>query len=353
MKPENIFLVREPNDNVFPKLLDFGVSRSTERNAGHTITREGIVMGTPEYVSPEQARGRMADVRSDIYSLGVVMYEALAGRLPFQADNAADLIVAVLNSVPIPLVSLRDDLGDALGAFVGKAMARSPDDRFQSAEEMRLALLEVIDSEPHLQALSLPKRFVTPQSQPSDAELDRVSLDPLGAPTLAAPSSGESIRPTAALPALFEPVRKRALALGAGALGLVLALAALAFITTGGEPSPAARAESGPEPVVPAAPPKPALSREISVELRGLPQGAHVRVDGREVSENPLKLVRGSGEHQITIEATGMQLWSVMHDAYEDGRYAVSLEPDPALQPKAKPGRKKKSRSGLLARPDF
>ena len=82
MKPENIFLVRESDTLSFPKLLDFGVSRSTERGQGHTITREGVVMGTPEYMSPEQARGRMADARSDIYSLGVVVYEALAGRLP-------------------------------------------------------------------------------------------------------------------------------------------------------------------------------------------------------------------------------------------------------------------------------
>jgi serine/threonine protein kinase len=352
MKPENIFLVREPNDNVFPKLLDFGVSRSTERNAGHTITREGIVMGTPEYVSPEQARGRMADVRSDIYSLGVVMYEALAGRLPFQADNAADLIVSVLNAVPIPLVSFRPDLGDDLSNFVGKAMARQPEDRFQNTEEMRSALFSLLDSESGVESLQLPRRFMAPKSEPSAPPEERISFDHL--PRAPQRLSGDSLRPTAAMPAMLTPLRKRFFALGFGALGLLIALSGLAFITTGGQKSAAARAaESPPKASTPVAP---QVSTKVLVDLRGLPPGARVRVDGREVQDNPLQLVRGSGEHQITIEAPGMQLWSVIHDAYLDGRYAVSLEPEAPVvaAPRVRSSKRAaKSKSGLLRRPDF
>ncbi|MFT3925236.1 MAG: serine/threonine-protein kinase [Myxococcales bacterium] len=356
MKPENIFLVRGPNDVVFPKLLDFGVSRSTERNAGHTITREGIVMGTPEYVSPEQARGRMADVRSDIYSLGVVMYEALAGRLPFQADNAADLIVAVLNALPIPLVSLRPDLGEAVSALVGKAMARQPDDRFQSAEEMRLAVLDLVDDQPDLEEFSLPRRFVEPKPSPSieppPAPGDALSSWPQPAgPTL------ESMHPTQALPQLVTPLRKRIIALGFGAVALVLALAALAFVTTGGEPSPAARAkeEAAPPVIEPPVVAKPEAPTEVLIDLHGMPPGAQVRVDGRETSDNPLRLPRASGQHQITIEAPGMRLWSVMHDSTMDGRYAVSLEPEapPENAARRSSRRSSKSKSGLLRRPDF
>ena len=170
MKPENIFLVRDPDGGMYPKLLDFGVSRSTERGQGHTITREGIVMGTPEYISPEQARGRMADVRSDIYSLGVVVYEALAGRLPFQADNSADLIVAVLNASPLPLVTLRPDLGQSMSDLLARAIHREPDQRFQSADEMRAALSVVVSEQPDLAGLYLPKRFLAPTSYGGEHE---------------------------------------------------------------------------------------------------------------------------------------------------------------------------------------
>jgi hypothetical protein len=78
-----------------------------------------------------------------------------------------------------------------------------------------------------------------------------------------------------------------------------------------------------------------------------------VRVDGRNVIGNPLRLVRGSGGHQITIEAPGMQLWSVIHDAYVDGRYAVLLEPEVKPEKPRSSRKAAKSKSGLLRRPDF
>ncbi len=354
LKPENIFLVREPNDTFFPKLLDFGVSRSTERNAGHTITREGIVMGTPEYVSPEQARGRMADHRSDIYSLGVVIYEALAGRLPFQADNAADLIVAVLNAVPLPLYSLRPDLGQPFSDLVHKTMARKPEDRFQSTEEMRNALFALLDAHPEIESLSLPHRFVTPSSVSRSLPPPSLFPSPVSYGTPGA--QGDSLRPTAALPAMLVPARKQVMALSAGALALILSVLGIAFITAGGQPRQPARAEGSKEPMESAqalATPEPSVPETIVVELHGLPAEAQVKVDGKDVSELPLRLSRNSGTHQIGIEAPGMLSWMVTHDAAGDGRYAVVLEPDPKLSRVRAPKRAAKSKAGLLRRPDF
>jgi hypothetical protein len=126
------------------------------------------------------------------------------------------------------------------------------------------------------------------------------------------------------------------------------------------------RADSGPAdaptPVAAAEAPKPEPPTEVLVELHGVPAGGRVLVDGQPMEGNPLKLPRGTGEHQISIEAPGLQTWSVMHDAARDGRYAVSMD---ALEPAKSAGRPRSgSRSsavsappakkgGLVRRPDF
>jgi serine/threonine protein kinase len=320
MKPENIFLVRDGNV-VFPKLLDFGVSRSTDRTAGHTITREGIVMGTPEYVSPEQARGRMADIRSDIYSLGVVIYEALAGRLPFQADNAADLIVAVLNADAIPLNKLRPELSDELSALVGRCMARSPDNRFQSTAEMYDAIVACLAAHPELGELSLPRRY-SPQRSPTTPMPSSEAILPAASelrPTRPQWSSSGSL----AAPA---PNPRRLAAWGAGALAFVGAIALVAMFSTSDTKSQAhAAAEAKAGAAMGAQPSAPAPRPEVMVELFGVPEDGAVYADGVAVAGNAVKLPRSSGMHQIAVHAPGREPWTVMHDSSAGGRYAVSL----------------------------
>jgi hypothetical protein len=357
MKPENIFLVREADGGLFPKLLDFGVSRSTERNQGHTITREGVVMGTPEYVSPEQARGKAADVRSDLYSLGVVMYEALAGRLPFQADNPADLIVSVLNAHPVPLVSFRPDLGDTISQIVSKCMAREPEQRFQSAEELRAALLALLEAQPELDSALLPRRFHTPQpGMESGDELGRDSILPT-TEGFAAARMRLGAGPVGTLLALFGHGGRRALA-GAAMLGA--AVVVLFALTWGGGDSTSSSRAAAAAPVL-SAPLKPSMNLapappapvEVMVELFGIPPEASVRLDGQAVSGSVLHMTRGSGLHEIDVEAKGREPFHISHDAERDGRYAISMAP----LPKQKPSKSVVSRPGakgaLLRRPDF
>jgi serine/threonine-protein kinase len=356
MKPENIFLVREPDGSMYPKLLDFGVSRSTERGQGHTITREGIVMGTPEYISPEQARGRMADVRSDIYSLGVVVYEALAGRLPFHADNSADLIVAVLNATPLPLVSLRPEVGQALSDLLGRAIHRDPVQRFQSADEMRAALSVVVSSEPELAGLFLPRRFLAPTSY--GGEHDGENDGTLELPTTHEPKTQAFVPGQYKLPQSFPA---RWLLLG-GALAAALALT---FMLSGPSPSAGARSQPPPHDVASlAAGTAPMLGtatapvvkptvNEVAVELFGLPSDAQVRADGVVVAGNMLRFARDSGLHAIEVEAPGKEPFRVQHDAARDGHYAISLVAEKrAVQKTARPSAIKTKR-GLLRRPDF
>jgi serine/threonine-protein kinase len=350
MKPENIFLVRSSDGNFFPKLLDFGVSRSTERNQGHTITREGVVMGTPEYVSPEQARGKAADTRSDIYSLGVVIYEALAGRLPFQADNPADLIVSVLNAHPVPLFSFRPDLGEPLSDFVQKAIAREPEDRFQTSEEMRAAISSLLVAQPELEEASLPKRFITPRvDEPAET-------NPSGAGASMAPTAGFTPAWRGQTLPMKSPLRSpRALAamLFSAAAMLWIVISVLGGSQRSAPAHAAASAPTAPSKAEPAMRLSPLGTPvdEVLVELFGVPADGRVSVDGERVQGSVLRLPRGSGAHEITVEADGREPFRIEHDAERDGRYAISLAPKPKAVVKV--ARPATSKSGLLRRPDF
>ncbi len=159
LKPENIFVMRD-SDGRYPKLLDFGISKLAEATPGRhsmqparpagrakQITTKGTTLGTPWYMSPEQLRGRRdLDGRADLYSLGVIMYEWLTGRVPYEQDNVAELSLQIASGSATPLISLRPDLGHALSSLVARALAPEPDGRFASASAMRDALTEILPS---------------------------------------------------------------------------------------------------------------------------------------------------------------------------------------------------------------
>jgi hypothetical protein len=129
IKPENIFITEIGDRKDFVKVLDFGIARTVGDGSAEDLTRTGMLMGTPEYMSPEQCRGaKNVDGRSDLYSLGVVMYRALTGRSPF--------IDQVQNAPVIPPRELNADIPAELERITLKAMARFPADRYQTADKM-------------------------------------------------------------------------------------------------------------------------------------------------------------------------------------------------------------------------
>jgi serine/threonine-protein kinase len=135
VKPANIMV--EAGDRV--KVTDFGIAKVT--NAGEQLTATGSLLGTPSYMSPEQARGSELDGRSDLFSVGAVLYEMLAGKRAFRGDSITGLIFKVITEEPTPLQELRPDLPPVLVQIVAKAMAKQPAGRFQSGAEMAQALI--------------------------------------------------------------------------------------------------------------------------------------------------------------------------------------------------------------------
>jgi len=142
LKPDNVFILREKAGRAdFAKIIDFGISKFNALGGDMGMTRTGAVMGTPYYMSPEQAQGAQGiDGRSDIYALGVILYEALAGFVPFDGDTFNELLFKIVLSNPRPLSQVAPALDPRLIALVEKAMARDLALRFQSADEMIRAL---------------------------------------------------------------------------------------------------------------------------------------------------------------------------------------------------------------------
>jgi serine/threonine protein kinase/HD-like signal output (HDOD) protein len=143
LKPANIFLRNHPDYPDFVKVLDFGIAKlvAHDRNVHHH-TEMGALIGTPAYMSPEQCLGDThLDHRSDIYSLGVVLYQMVTGRLPFIAETAGRLIMSHVQETPLPPQSINPQLSSAVGAVILRAMAKKPDQRFSSMRDFRDAIL--------------------------------------------------------------------------------------------------------------------------------------------------------------------------------------------------------------------
>jgi eukaryotic-like serine/threonine-protein kinase len=141
VKPENVMLRRDG----YIRVLDFGLAKLAELTqsthtealtAGEVSTEAGLVMGTVRYMSPEQARGQKVDARSDIFSLGIVLYEMIAGRAPFEGETSSDVIAALLAKEPLPLTQFLSEVPVELERIVTKALRKDREERYQTVNDL-------------------------------------------------------------------------------------------------------------------------------------------------------------------------------------------------------------------------
>jgi serine/threonine protein kinase len=174
IKPENVMI--RPDGVV--KILDFGIAKLTEKKAEsidaeaatavQAGTTPGMIIGTANYMSPEQARGKEIDVRTDIFSLGVMLYEMLAGRQPFEGESAIDTISSIINKEPVPLSQLIFDIPHQLQRIVEKCLRKDREERYQTVKDL---LIDLKDIRQELEFQNKLERAASPQREEANTQI--------------------------------------------------------------------------------------------------------------------------------------------------------------------------------------
>ncbi|HEY3499977.1 MAG TPA: serine/threonine-protein kinase [Polyangiaceae bacterium] len=290
LKPENVMLVEKGGDPDFVKVLDFGVARvpigDAAPGAGGPITRAGMVFGTPEYIPPEQALGQVSDGRADLYSLGVILFEMLAGSRPFVADSKVSLVGQHLGKPPPRLVERGVTVAEPVEGLVLRLLEKEAARRPQEAEEVVKAI-DVLVGKPQR---GQSRRGRTPERRGAKAFLARSVKD---LRSLTRPAFRTLITFVDRQRGLLPPVWARRLAgvssstlglivIGASALLLVLALFGIGSLLSRGEPKIAARSAPStglPGPSSAGAPPAPARPAASTPAPPASASAAELRAD--------------------------------------------------------------------------
>jgi serine/threonine-protein kinase len=285
LKPENIFLVERDGQPDFVKIVDFGVAKISEQDSPspRKLTRSGVIFGTPEYMSPEQAGGQAPDHRVDIYALGVTLYELLTGRVPFEGQSFMSVLSKhASKQVPALLdVNPKLKLSTELENTVFRALRKDRNERFQHMRDMASALAQTPEMVPLPFRISLSPGEVRTSGLRIVTPLDGTASEPAAAPEARASSAPFGVRMR----------RPSAVGLKLGVLGALLVCAAAGYAASRARGVPPAQHASGaPAPQPQAAPPaaasqaanaheEPALEL-VTVRVTTRPEGASVRLTG-------------------------------------------------------------------------
>ncbi|MEZ4441030.1 MAG: serine/threonine-protein kinase [Polyangiaceae bacterium] len=242
LKPENLFIVRE-GDHEFVKVLDFGVAKVQDPamldSQGHTKT--GVVVGTPYYMSPEQADGtQQVDHRSDLWSLGVIVFETLTGELPFYSEAFGNLVLKICNGkIPVPSTH-NPDLPKSFDAWWQRAASREPEERFQTAGELMQGLRDAFADESRVVSQRLRSRLDSAEENSASSSSVPVDSQPPSSRASASPQSIHDRQSTFTGHTATDPgvVDRSAARHRLAAVGALAAAAGLLVAVWSTEPSP-------------------------------------------------------------------------------------------------------------------
>ncbi|HBQ18332.1 MAG TPA: hypothetical protein DEF51_46800 [Myxococcales bacterium] len=371
LKPDNIFLVERRKDPDFVKVLDFGISKMQEvPGLQGNLTQTGMAMGTPTYMAPEQAQGlKTLDHRADIYALGVILYEMLAGELPFLAETYPALLLKMMTEDPPPLTTKRGDVPVGLADIVHGAMAKQPDDRPATMAELSAALERYGAIEVDPQLLAPPSGhdsdFVsgvqeTMAASPAVKKARDVGTEPQGAHDPADAAMAPTERPPApelealtAEPEAAPPSGPSRAPMWAGlgllAVGLVGGLVAWRVASA---PSEA----QAPEAPTVESPVTQATAEEVRVRIRVTPADAHIFL-GEVEYPNPMdaQRPRSLDPQPLRIEREGFRTLERVVVLDQDRSYdfelaeesaAVEAPPETTTEPAASEPSRRRGRRG-------
>ena len=331
LKPANVMILQEETDHDLVKVLDFGLVKSflPDKPLDETeLTQAGVFLGSPQYVAPEQARNQ-ADPRSDIYSLGVIMYQMLMGRPPFLAAQSIDVIIQHLNEAPPRFSALRPEIQvpDMVEAIVMHCLEKKPDARFQSMDELLEAIRQAAGGLSGVYSgifTGITPAPISPASGMWPRPPSQPAL-PIQQPSPVPPSSET---PTTALRPVDRPIQPRRTWLVPSLVGGGLAIvAAAAVVATQWHarpaPAPAPVTTQAPPPPVPVpvvaaprpaqvTPPKPSVPLPVRFRIESDPPGARVSLDGATLGTTPVTFTRAPGADGLAHAALRFHL-----DGYE------------------------------------
>ncbi len=334
MKPENLFLTARHGQLVV-KVLDFGIAKVAGEGSQQNLTRTGQVFGTPHYMSPEQALGKSLDHRTDIYSVGVILYEMATGRVPYQAESFMGILTQHITATPVAPSQLAPErqIPPQFEALILRAMSKEPAQRFASMDEMAQALAQLAQElAPTLgsasqayQAISFEARVGSGAMQP--ARLPSGGFLPLGTGAVAPPSASQvmAAQPPAPAPAKsgmgWWILIAGILAATAGVVAVAVLLLRPKVVPT---PPPVVIKEVVKEKV--AQPPLPGAT-EIEVLVDSVPTQATILVDGRRFADAPeVVKVKTGGTLEVTLRKDGYLDKSVTLDPARSRKVIVRLD---------------------------
>ena len=229
LKPDNIFLTLVRGEQDFVKVLDFGIAKVAlgdgEGADLQTLTKTGMVMGTPTYMAPEQAAGRGVDARSDLYAMGVILFQLLSGRVPFQDPTPLGVLMHHLRTPPPRLADLApQSVPPALCAVVAACLDKDPERRPQTADALRVALEQAVEGAPTVAESDVPTRMLAATPQPhTGPDMD---LTTIGAPGTEFEPATETASGVTGMSAITGQRRRWAWVAAALTVGLAAAVVA-------------------------------------------------------------------------------------------------------------------------------